>query len=75
MEKYPYITLNRDGDLDTDEKMSVHDKIKRYEMYDRGEIEEEVALVFLDEDLDRMEEDIAEFESVKEQDTSKHLAE
>ena len=55
--------------------MSVHDKIKRYEMYDRGEIEEEVARVFLGEDLDRMEDDIAEFESVEEENTSEHLAE
>ena len=121
MEKYPHITLNRDGDLDMEEEMTYDDEIKFrvgahkeaaklldelrvggvnisqlaregfeeklrealsdgdririYEMYDRGEIEEEVARVFLGDDLDRMEDDIAEFESVEEQDTSKHLAE
>ena len=56
------------------EALSDDDRIKVYEMYDRGEIEEEVARVFLGDDLDRMKEDIAEFESANDEDTSKHLA-
>jgi hypothetical protein len=56
------------------EALSDDDRVKVYEMYDRGEIEDEVARVFLGDDLDRMKEDIAEFESAKDEDTSKHLA-
>jgi hypothetical protein len=57
------------------EAASDDDRIRIYEMYDRGEIDEEVARVFLGDDLDRMEDDIAEFENIEEDDTSKHLAE
>jgi len=57
------------------EALSDDDRIRIYEMYDRGEIDEEIARVFLGDDLERMEDDIAEFEGVEEEDTSKHLAE
>jgi len=56
------------------EALSDDDRIKIYEMYDNGEIDEGVARVFLGDDLDRMEEDIHAFENVEE-DTSRHLAE
>jgi len=57
------------------EALTDDDRVEVYEMYDRGEIDEEVARVFLGDDLDRLKDDIREFEEAAERDTSKHLAE
>ncbi len=46
------------------EAVSDDDRIRIYEMYDEGEIDEDVARVFLGDDLDRMGEEIHQFEDV-----------
>lgn len=57
------------------EAVSDEDKIRIFEMYEDGEIEKDVARVILGDDLERMEDDIREFEEATERDTSGYLAE
>jgi hypothetical protein len=51
------------------------DRIKIYEQYSRGEIDEEVARVLLGEKIDTMEEEKEAFNSAMERDTSAFLTE
>lgn len=51
------------------------DQIRVYELYSRGEIDEEVARVLLGEKLEAIEEEREAFESAAERDTSSFLRE
>lgn len=51
------------------------DEIKIYELYSRGEIDEEVARVLLGEKIETMEEEKEAFEAAMERETSSFLAE
>lgn len=51
------------------------DEIKIYELYSRGEIDEEVARVLLGEKIETMEEEREAFEAAMERETSSFLAE
>jgi hypothetical protein len=46
------------------------DKIRLYERYTAGEVDEEVVRFFLGDELDAMREDAADFDKVMELDTS-----
>lgn len=51
------------------------DEISVYELYSRGEIDEDVARVLLGKKIDTMEEEKEAFEAAMERDTSEFLAE
>ena len=55
--------MNADTD---DETPADEEKIRAYERYDSGEIDEEEARAVLGDDFDRLEEDIRKFEGVAE---------